>query len=326
MKISFESSNVDGGHRGSGRVKNTRASRLARKSGVLFLLAVAGLVMIGFSQRASAANPTFAIVAPSEWKLPIVPHANVFMQTAFVQQNGRFWNGEGNKEDIAGSHLYVGITRFAQLFSFKSLPNVGFFWEILVPEIRLQGSGLGVSGLGDPLLDFSIYVKPTDNSTVGFQNLLSVPFGDQNLSNHFWEYLPDFFWDVNIRNWELDGTVGAGFASDKHVNGKNVDIGNTYYGQFSVMYNINDSFAPFVNFNYQYVEEGTFIDTGATAPGEAPVFKCVNPGSCHEDVVGGGMKFTFAATRWISIWYARGISGENTTRTNAVYLRFVNIF
>ena len=61
-------------------------------------------------------------------------------------------------------------------------------------------------------------------------------------------------------------------------------------------------------------------------PGAAPVFACAGPGGCHESVVGAGLKFNWSANRWLTAWYSAGVSGANTVRTNALYLRFVNVF
>lgn len=124
------------------------------------------------STVAFAANPTFGIIGPVEWDLPIVPSANVFLQTGVIQSNNRVYTANGSTAKIPQSHLYEGISRFAHLFSFNSLPNVGFVWEVLVPEVRVEGSGTGVSGIGDPLFDVAAYVRPFPNWLVGCESQL----------------------------------------------------------------------------------------------------------------------------------------------------------
>ncbi|TAN06860.1 MAG: transporter [Rhodanobacteraceae bacterium] len=310
------------------RRTRSRPRRAGAGTRALMLTAVAtgGLALLGFSQAVFASNPTYAIVGPSEWNLPIVPSANVIMQTGIGQVSGEVYDSRGNRGSIPSTHLIAGITRFAHLFSFKALPNTGFFWEVLVPEISVYGQGNSVSGLGDPLLDFTVYWKPSAQSTLGFQSIVSTTFGSNELSNHFWEYMPSLIGNVNIGKWELDGTLGGGIASDRHVAGTVTDIGNMYFGEGSVAYHVNDSIAPFVNFNYQRDQASHDTTTGATLPGAAPVFACAGPGGCHESVAGGGVKFNWGGKRWLSVWYAAGVDGENTVRTNALYLRFVNIF
>lgn len=306
---------------------NGATARPARQRGALLAaLAIAGLGLAGFSQGALAGNPTFAIVGPSEWDLPIVPSANVFIQTGIGQVSGKAWDTSGNDVKIPTTHLVAGVTRFAHLFSLDVVPNTGFFWEILVPTIAVYGKGNSVSGFGDPLFDVTAYWKPTPQSLVGFQNIVSIPMGSNQLSNHYWEYMPSFIGDLNIGNWELDGTLGMGIASKQNVNSTQTDIGNTYYGEFAVLFHATQAIAPFVIFNYQKNDSSTDTDTGLEAPGSAPVFGCAAPGACHETDVGGGLKFNWSAKRWLAVWYNAGVSGSNTVRTNALYLRFVNIF
>lgn len=297
-----------------------------KRSTLLVCAALAGIATLGLSPAAFAGNPTYEIVGPSEWNLPIVQSANVFIQTGIGQVSGNVWDDSGNRQNIPSTHLIAGITRFAHLFSLKAFPNTGFFWEVLVPEISVYGHGNSVSGIGDPLLDFTAYWKPTPQSLIGFQNIVSTTFGSNDLSNHFWEYMPSLIGDLNIDKWELDGTLGMGFASTRNVNGTQTDIGNMYFGEFAVLYHATESIAPFVNFNYQKNDSSTDKATGAEMPGAAPVFACAAPGGCHENVVGAGLKFNWGANRWLSAWYTAGVSGANTVRTNALYLRFVNIF
>lgn len=297
-----------------------------KRSALRISIALAGLAALGLSQAAFAGNPTYEIVGPSEWNLPIVPSANVFIQTGIGQVSGNVWDDGGNRQNIPTTHLIAGITRFAHLFSLKAFPNTGFFWEVLVPTISVSGHGNSVSGIGDPLLDFTAYWKPTPQSLIGFQNIVSTTFGNSDLSGHFWEYMPSLIGDLNIDKWELDGTLGMGVASDRNVNGTQTEIGNMYFGEFAVLYHATESIAPFVNFNYQKNDSSTDKATGAEMPGAAPVFACAAPGGCHESVVGAGLKFNWGANRWLSAWYTAGVSGANTVRTNALYLRFVNIF
>lgn len=315
------------GSRNRGATAEVIGQRMAKhaKWPVLGAAIAAGIMLAGFSQSALAANPTYAIVGPSEWNLPIVPSANVFIQTGIGQYSGSEYNVGGHKADIQGSHTYVGITRFAHLFSFQSMPKLGFFWEILVPTIFVQERGNSISGFGDPLFDFTVYGKPVTGLTIGFQNIVSLPFGSNELSNHYFEYQPSFIIDYNAAKFELDGTLGAGFASTQHLNGLNTDIGNTYFAEATASYHINASVSPFLAYNYQKNETSRDSDTGALAPGSAPVFGCVAPGGCHESSIGGGAKFNFTPNRWLDVWYLAGVSGQNTVRTNAVYLRFVDI-
>ncbi len=311
-------------HAGFAATARKRTAKRLKWSGLTVAI-VAGMALAGVSRNAVAANPTFSIVAPSEWDLPIVPSANVFMQTGIYQQNGKAYDQSGNRVDNPGTHTIAGITRFAHLFSFDSMPNVGFFWEVLVPALNVSGHGNSVSGLGDPLFDFSFYTKPAKGLTIGMQNVVSIPVGNNDLSNHYWEYMPSFIIDYNLDKWEADGTFGAGFASNQNTGGMTTSIGNTYYAEAALSYHINDHVQPFVNYNYQVNRGSHNQTTNELAPGSAPVFGCIDPGGCHETDLGAGVKVNFTSNMWLSTWYSAGVSGANTVRTNALYLRFVAI-
>lgn len=268
-------------------------------------------------RMALAANPTFAIVGPAEWNLPIVPSANVFIQTAVAPQiNNRAYGANGDTKHIPVSHTFIGITRFAHLFSFKATPHVGYFWEVLLPEVRVQGTGTGVSGMGDPLLDLAVYTRPTKSFLVGFQNILSIPIGNSNLTNNYWEEYPTFITDKTFGKFGLDATLGAGIPSTRHANGEpDQNVGNMYFAEMSARYQVRPWLAPFVTFNYQINEPGRIHDINNTYV----------PGS-HEDVAGAGVKINlFSQNDWLDIWYNRGFSGRNTVQTNAIYMRWVFI-
>lgn len=288
-------------------------------AGALPAVLVIGLLLTSVGP-ALAANPTFAIVGPAEWDLPITPSANVFMQTGVYQSNTRKCEADGTIKDITGTHTFIGITRFAHLFSFKSMPKVGFFWEALLPEIRIEGTGKAASGIGDPLFDFGVYYRPFRNSPVhtlvGFQNILSIPVGASQVTNNYWVEYPTFITDASYGKLGFDATLGAGFPTEFHKSGEaDRTIGKTYFAEAALRYQVLPWLTPFVQYNYQKNESGHIHD-----PNNTPL------PSCREDLVGGGLKINFTHNRWLSLWYNRGISGANTVQTDAVYLRFVNIF
>ncbi len=306
-----------------------RTSKLSLRRAVArrLLAGAAAIVAAMAALPAWAANPPFAIVGPTEWDLPIVPSANVFIQTFYAQNSDVAYGRDGKQ--IAGpeTHTFAGLSRWAHLFSFKSLPHVGFFWEYLQPEVDLQPSGNSnsVTGLGDPLFDFAAYVKPTSSFTIGYQNILSVPIGNNNLSNHAWIEFPTmiFDWHPSGPHWYDrfgdDGTAGAGIFSTIHDTncagvGQDCNVGDTYFLQDSVRYQLTSWFAPFVDDIYQGQSSGRTTVTHSRIFGN------------YENDIGGGAKFNFTANRWLALWYLTSTGGNNTVKTKAIYLRFVNIF
>ena len=176
----------------------------------------------------------------------------------------------------------------------------------------------GVSGIGDPLFAAAAYVRPTEDSPVktmfGFQNIVSVPVGNTDVSNHYWAELPTFISDIAYGDLGLDSTLGAQFSSTYRNNGEpDQTIGNMYFFETSLRYQVLSWLAPFVTYNYQVNESGHDA-LGNHFQGS------------HENVIGGGVKVNFTPNRWLDVWYDSGVAGVNTVKTNAVYFRFVNIF
>ena len=296
--------------------------QFVRRAGAGFLpLALVAGLLLGSGGPALAANPTFAIVGPAEWNLPVTPSANVFIQTGVIQSNSKAYAADGSSNDIhGGGHTYVGITRFAHLFSFKSMPKVGFYWEALLPEVRVEAPGVGVSGIGDPLFAAAVYARPTENTPVktmiGFQNIVSIPVGNSEVTNNYWQEMPTIIGDASYGKLGFDATLGASFSSTYHKSGEaDRTIGNMYFAEAAVRYQLLPWLAPFVTYNYQVNESGRVHNaTGDVIAGS------------HENVLGAGVKANFTPDRWLDLWYDNGVAGVNTVKTNAVYLRFVNIF
>jgi hypothetical protein len=150
----------------------------------------------------------------------------------------------------------------------------------------------------------------------GFQNIVSVPIGNSEVTANSWAETPTFISDISYGKFGIDTTLGASFfsnyrdgdAANEHTNG------NMYFFETSLRYQVLSWLAPFVTYNYQNNNSGYYTATDVRIPGS------------HENVLGGGIKVNFTPNRWLDVWYDRGLAGVNTAQTNAVYFRFVNIF
>ncbi|MDE2150308.1 MAG: hypothetical protein KGJ55_10890, partial [Gammaproteobacteria bacterium] len=143
--------------------------------------------------QARAANPLFEVDGAEEYNVPVpAPDQgiNVFLQDAFYNINDKQFTATGGSDtnSIPISHTLVGVSRYAHLFSFKGLPKVGFWMEGLLPEITVYGQGFSVSGIGDPLFNFAAYYRPIPNLIIGNQNIISIPAGSTEVSNHFFTF------------------------------------------------------------------------------------------------------------------------------------------
>jgi hypothetical protein len=264
-----------------------------------------------------AANPLVGIVEGENWDLPIVPSASLFIQSGMAQRNVQDYDTSGNtKPSASGGTSVEGMTRFAHAFSFQSIPDIGFLIEAFQPEISSpSGNGNTMTGLGDPFVHMLAYKRFLDNSLLlGVGNIVSIPVGSNEVSNHAWIDAPNLVADYKIGNLGFDGTLAAAYLS-RVGNGCTAQIGcaqpgNLYTAEGAVRYVVTPWFVPFVSYTVQNEDHGHF--TGA------PI---VFPGSREGDL-GVGARFPIDHLRWFSIWYYDGLNGSNTAKSNAVYLKF----
>lgn len=190
----------------------TRGGRLAR------LLAPAALLLLAFAGTASA-QTTFDVIGPREYELPVgFDPFNVFVQYASYQDNARAFDDDGDRVDGSGSKALTGMSKYVRFWTPESNKNIGVAWEVIVPEVSIRNRSLPegsddrtLSGLGDPLTGFAIWMKPAANVTLGFQSFVQVPFGTDEVSDTNWKNLSSFFW-----YWQMSEQFGwtgdAGFV------------------------------------------------------------------------------------------------------------------
>jgi hypothetical protein len=209
------------------------------------------------------------------------------------------------------------------------LPGVGFFWEYLQPEVYTENStGHSLSGLGDPLVDGTIYFRPVKNLMIGLQNIVSVPVGQNNLSHHFWGYEPNIITDYQLGHFGIDNTVGVGIKSDRHNGGTTASVGSDIYEDLRLRYQVTHYFTPFVSYDYAKTNPGhyTQVDHSAGANSNVNVGDRIN--GSYQDISGAGglIYLKNDQSSWLDIWYNVGFAGKNTTRVNGIFSRFVYLF
>jgi hypothetical protein len=288
------------------------------------VLACIGLIA---SMYARAADPLISLIGPDEWNVPIVPTLNLFLQSGLAQTNNIFYDSGGNSHDIpGGSHVYAGVTRFAHLFSFESLPKVGFAVEYLQPTLDVELPGQSITGFGDPLFELAAYFRPAPGLMVGYVNVPSIPVGSNELSSHFWSDTSLLVWNYHVGPLGFNGTLAAGVSSTQHEGGRDTHIGNSYDAEVTGLYKVADWVAPFVAFTHHSTTASRVIGTGAEAPGQGPLYSCAGPGGCHENLLGGGLNFHITHKHGLALWYYDGISGSNVVKTKAMYLLYTHPF
>jgi hypothetical protein len=285
-----------------------------------------GLAASACAPEARAATPLISLIGPDEWHLPVVPSLNLFLQSGLAQTNTAFYDNNGNSHNIPGSHLYVGVSRFAHLFSFEDLPGVGFGVEYLQPYLDAQLPGQSISGLADPLFEIGAYFKPAPGLTLGYVNVPSVPVGSNELSKHFWSDSSLIVWNYHTGRFGFNGTFLAGFASTQHAGGKDTDIGDSFGTEVTALYEVTPWLAPFIAYTYHRNNASHDAATGAEMPGQGPLYSCLGPGGCHEQLLGGGVNFHIPGKNTLALWYYGGIDGANVVKTNAAYLFYTHAF
>ena len=266
---------------------------------------------------AHAASPLVGIIEGENWDLPILPSANVFIQSGMAQRNVKDYDTSGNATSSAtGGTTVEGMTRFAHVFSFQSIPDIGFLIEVFQPEVsKPSGSGNTVTGLGDPFVHTVVYKRFLDkNLLLGVGNILSFPVGSNEISSHAWIDAPNIIADYKIGRFGFDGTLVTALFS-KVGNGCTPQTGcaqpgDLYSAEAAVRYTVTPWFVPFVSYTVQTEDHGHLTGAPIDFPGS------------RENDIGAGARFNLGHLRWFSIWYYNGINGANTTRTNGLYVKF----
>ncbi|MEJ2420999.1 MAG: transporter [Acidobacteriota bacterium] len=212
------------------------------------IISCAALLIAALPAR--AANPPLMIVSPLEWNLPIVPSANVILQNVIMNTNN-----EAYDINAPGGQTYIGVTRYAHLFSYGKDPSVGYFWEFLQPYVVAQGTSFEASGLADPTFDFGVITKKRHGFVLVPQLLLGVPIGDNNLSNHFWAVTPllGFNWMTADDQLSFTGNLAYTWTSTRHVTGEpDLKPGRSTFASLIMTWMATKTVQPFIRYDYNH--------------------------------------------------------------------------
>lgn len=286
------------------------------KQGTGYVVVSLMLLLVGGGMsNVTASGITFANIGPHEYGLPLnFEPFNAVVQYGWWNDDDKVFASNRHTEDGSGTDTFVGLTKYARFWSVDTLPSVGFGYLVTLPEIAVHGDDSGVSGLGDPITGPFVWIKPTENSTLGFQTFIQVPFGSDELSNHAWNNYTSLFWDWQLNKWNIDGHAGAVFKSDREYKDSNFEQGTTVHASVRVAYRWSDFLEPMLAIDWEATEKGKNKDTGETVS------------SYDELAMGPGISFYFTPTITLNAWYTKGIDGRNCTKTDAVNFKFTYIF
>jgi hypothetical protein len=266
----------------------------------------------------AASGIPLSVIGPHEYALPVNYESfNAVAQYAFVQTDNMAFDSTGKRVSGPGTFTAVGFTKYVRFFTFKSLTDVGFAWEVLEPEISVQGPGISATGLGDPLTGLAVWMKPTKNSTVGVQSFLSIPVGTEAVSDKTWGSLTTIVGDVQFGDFNIDGQTGFIFKSIRHETGSDdVDPGSTFHANLRMGYRAHEYLEPFVAADYQTTGTSKDVVTGKDITGSAS----------NELTAGGGLMVHFSSPMSLTMRYDYGVDGKSTPVTNAFYFKIAYIW
>lgn len=275
---------------------------------------IALIALISHVTPARASGIPSAIIGPHEYDLPLrFSPINEFVEYGYWNNNNHLFDASGAQTAGPGTNTYVGLSKFAHLFTVASMPDLGWEVEVLVPEIRIEGSEFAASGLGDPIAGAVVWWKPSATSTLGFDSFIQAPFGNGAVSSNYWANISSFIFDYNLHRFNFDGDVGFIWPGIRHQTGvPDARPGHTWFTNLRFAYRATRVLEPFLALDYQH-----------TAATEDSSGRDIADSSNQEIGVGVGAMWYLAANSSFTASYNRGISGRNTVRTNAIYVRYI---
>ena len=281
-------------------------------------LAAMVLLYLGCSPSVSASGIPLNVIGPHEYALPVNYQSfNAVAQYGYVQNDGKAFVSTGARVDGPGSFTAVGFTKYVRFFTVQALPDLGFAWEFIQPEVSVQKSGLSVSGLGDPLTGYAVWIKPSENSTVGVQSFLAIPIGSDQVSDKTWGSLTTLVGDVQLGDLNIDGQVGFIYRSTRHQTGADdVDPGNAFHTNLRSAYRFHKYLEPFVALDYQKTGASKDDATGTE----------IAHSDSSELSVGGGLLLPFNDNMSLTVRYDYGVDGKNTPVTNAFHFKIAYVW
>lgn len=255
------------------------------------------------------------VIAPHEYDLPIKFNPfNALVQYGFYNNDERAYDNGGKGKKGPGTDAYVGLTKYVHFFCLPSLPDYGFALQAILPEIKITGKGVNAGVIGDPIAGFVAWIKPTGYSTLGVQINLQIPIGENEVSNHAWQNLTNFYYGLNLGGFVFDAGVGAVFSSTRDYRGVKTEVGPVFHNNYRLAYRISPWAEPFMSIDYQYATESPVKHTGSRIP------------ASRELALGGGAQLYPWDKLSLAVSYSHSVLGRNVTQTDAVLFKLGYIF
>lgn len=276
-------------------------------------------VPLAIAPPAVANDIPFAVIGPQEYNLPVnFPQPfNVVVQYGEFNNTNQAWGPSGGLYRTPTYSLFEGLSKYVRFWTIDGVPNIGFAYQVIVPEVMVTGpAGFSVRGIADPLTGPVAYFKPTPNSTIGVEPLVGIPIGESQISNHYWEFLPVVFYDFQADPFSFTGQSGAILRSIQTApDTPRVNQGTTFFTSLRLGWKATKFWEPFLAFDWQTTSAAKYAYIGGeAAPANA------------ETALGVGVMAHFSPVASLTLRYSRGVEGYNTSLTNAGYLKFAYVW
>ncbi len=227
----------------------------------------------------------------------------MFVQYGFQNYASLAYNNGGGLVSGSKQSLFVGLSKYVYFWTFPSIPDIGFAYEVITPEVGLTGPGTGegIRGIGDTLTGPAMWIKPTPNTTLGVQNFLQPPIGGRNVTNGYWANYASIFFDAQWPMASVTGNLGVVTRSNQQLPSGAPEAvpGRTFH--FNVRFGwVNPTiFEPFFAFDWQTQSSAYQVNNGLIL---AP--------SSNEIALGAGVMFKFSPTMSLTVRYSRSVEGH----------------
>lgn len=275
-----------------------------------------GVAALAIVSPARAADITFAIIGPHEYKFPVnfKPY-NVFVQYGDGNAAGHTYDGGGTAQPTGGSHSWTGMSKYVYFRSFRNIPNIGFAFEIIQQSSYMLENGQNYGGLGTTIPGFATWFKPDKHSTFGIQTFMESPSATRDaLASHYWTNISSLIFDYDRQSFSFDGDLGATApVTDKRIPGKDTTTaGVSFFSNLRFTWKATKIVEPFAAFDWSNAN-GTYDRTlGHTLANS----------SSRETALGGGLSFKLDRHMTMAVRYSHSVDGRYVAETNAYYLRF----
>lgn len=287
-------------------------SLLRRVCCALAAVTLGAVFLAGGAGKADAGIIPYSVIGPHEYQLPVgneIPKdgINLLLSYNTYRDEGKAWDG-----DSGARSLFVNVNKFVHIFNFEGLDNSGFLWEAVAGFGSLQlKNNTSETGMIDAQTGLVAWHKPTKNWTNVIEYWLYLPVGSDNLSGHSWNHSIAYMTNYHIGGFTFDGDIGYKLMGDYQDNGLDLEQGNVFFANLVFAYKLMNQIEPFFKLDYQSTATGENQATG------------IETSSQEELAWGVGNQFKISDRLNLAVWYEHGITGRNTTKTNAGYCRFI---